>query len=403
MGSTRFRTPHLFSAVIAVGVAATILLVARMVAMHLEQRALAWTASKRFQLKDQGMVFQRTAAHARRVLPLYGSSELVIGVPDRASKFFQNAPTGFQVSPVGTAGTTSLIILQKIAALGSDLRGRRLAISLSPVWFLMPATRADWYEGNFSLLAASELTFGSAVDFKLKRDIASRMLQFPGTVEKRPLLKFALSRLSSGSWYDRLIFCAILPFGKIYTAGWELQDHFASVAHILYVPNAAQARRRQRRDRPISIAKSSEASIWARVKLENAPAKVESTTRGRFDSVFLRRMNAAPEWADLELLLRALAEVHARPLLLSMPMDGRFYDRQGYSRLARERYYEKMRALAQRYDFTLIEFEDHDEDPTFLDAQHTHLTQEGWLFYDRALDDFFHGRVSKELNGCHSL
>ena len=68
---------------------------------------------------------------------------------------------------------------------------------------------------------------------------------------------------------------------------------------------------------------------------------------------------------------------------------------QGYSRLARENYYEKMRALAQRYDFALIEFEDHDEDPTFLDAQHTHLTQEGWLFYDRALDDFFHGRVPR--------
>ena len=395
MGSTRIRIPHLFSAAIAVGVAATILMVARMDAIHLEQRALLWTASRRFQLKDQGMVFQRTAARARRVLPLYGSSELIIAVPDRANKFFQNAPTGFQVSPVGTIGTTSLVILQKIAALGSDLRGRRVAISLSPVWFLMPATKVDWYEGNFSPLAASELTFGSAVDFELKRDIASRMLQFPGTVEKHPLLEFALRRLSSGSWYDRLIFCAILPFGKIYTAGLELQDHFASVAHILYVTNAAHAQQRQRPNRPISIAKSSEPNILTRVKLENAPAKVESTTRGRFDSVFLRRMNAAPEWADLELLLRALAEVHARPLLLSMPMDGRFYDRQGYSRLARENYYEKMRALAQRYDFELIEFEDHDEDPTFLDAQHTHLTQEGWLFYDRALDDFFHGRVPR--------
>ena len=395
MGSARTGTPHLFSAVIAVGIAATILFAGRVAAIHLERRTLAWTAPQQFQLKNQGMVFQRTAVRARRVLPLYGSSELIIGVPDRANKFFQNAPTGFQVSPVGTVGATSLIILQKIAALGSDLRGRRLAVSISPVWFLMPATRADWYEGNFSLLAASELTFGSAVDFKLKRDIASRMLQFPGTLEKSPLLKFALSRLSSGSWYDRLIFCAILPFGKVYTAGLELQDHFAAVAHILYVTNTAQARPRQRPDRPISIAESSEPNIWTRVKLENAPAKVESTARGRLDSVFLSRMNVAPEWADLELLLRALAKVHARPLLLSMPMDGRFYDRQGYSRLARERYYEKMRALAQRYDFTLIEFEGHDEDPTFLDVQHTHLTQEGWLFYDRALDDFFHGRVPR--------
>jgi D-alanine transfer protein len=393
MGPTRTGTPHLLSAVIAVAVAAMILFAGRMVAIRFERRALAWTAPKRFQLKNQGMVFQRTAARARTVLPLYGSSELVIAVPDRANKFFQNAPTGFQVSPVGTVGATSLIILQKIAALGSDLRGRKLAISLSPIWFFMPATKTDWYEGNFSLLAASELTFGGAVDFELKRDIASRMLQFPGPLEKSPLLEFALRRLSTGSWFDRLIFCTILPFGKIYTAGLELQDHFAAVAHILYVTKPALAQQRQRSDRPIPIANVNETNIRAQAKVESAPVKVESMARGRLDPLFLSRMNAAPEWADLELLLRALTKVHARPLLLSMPMDGRFYDQQGYSRLAREKYYEKMRALAQRYNFALIEFEDHDEDPTFLDAQHTHLTQEGWLFYNRALDDFFHGRV----------
>jgi D-alanine transfer protein len=69
------------------------------------------------------------------------------------------------------------------------------------------------------------------------------------------------------------------------------------------------------------------------------------------------------------------------------------YDRVGCSRLVRENYYEKVRALARRYNFALIEFEEHDKDPAFLDALHTHLTQEGWLFFDRALDDFQHGRV----------
>src|SRR5947199_1481264 len=328
MGSTKTGTSHLFSAVIAVAVAATILFAGRLAAIHLERRTLAWTAPQQFQLKNQGMVFQRTAARERRVLPLYGSSELIIGVPDRASKFFQNAPTGFQVSPVGAVGGTSLVILQKIAALGSDLRGRRLAISISPVWFLMPSTRVDWYEGNFSVLAASELTFGSAVDFELKRDIASRMLQFPGTLEKSPLLVFALRRLSSGNWFDRLIFCAILPLGKIYMAGLELQDHFSAVAHILYATKPAPALQRQRPDRTTPVAKASEAKIYAQAKVENAPANGESIAPCRLDSRFRNRMNAAPEWADLELLLGALAKVHARPLLLSMPMDGRFYDQQ---------------------------------------------------------------------------
>ena len=395
MGQARTSIPHLFSAVIAIGVAATILFAGRLAVIHLEQRTVAWTAPQQFLLKNQGMVFQRTAAGARRVLPLYGSSELIIGGPARANKVFENAPTGFQISPVGTVGATSLILLQKIAALGSDLRGRKLAVSLSPVWFLRPETNIDWYKGNFSLLAASELTFGSALDFQLKRDIASRMLQFPSTLERSPLLEFALRRLASGNWFDRLIFCATLPFGKIYTAGLELQDQFSAVAHILYVTKANPPRQRQRKSAPTAVAKASADNLRAPAKLENVAANIESTAPGRLDSWFRNRLNAAPEWTDLELLLRVLNEVHARPLLLSMPMDGRFYDRQGYSRLARENYYKKMRSLARQYNFTLIEFQDHDEDQGFLDAQHTHLTQEGWLFYNRALDDFFHGRVPR--------
>lgn len=393
MGSARTATPHLFSATIAVAVIAATLLVGRMVAIHLERRAIAWTAPQLFQLKNQGIAFQRTAARSPSVLPLYGSSELVVGVPDRANRFFLKAPTGFQVSPVGAVGSTSLILLQKIGALGSDLHGRKVAVSLSPVWFLMPSTRADWYGGNFSLLAASEMTFGSAFDFGLKRDVASRMLQFPGTLQNNSLLRFALRRLSSDSRCDRVMFWAIWPFGKLYTAALELQDHFAATIHILDGPNSAQAGRR-RSILPANIQNLSERHV-SQPKLESPSPKIRSVAPGHFDTPFLNRMNAAPEWVDLELLLRALAKVHARPLLLSMPMDGRFYDQQGYSRFARENYYARMRTLARRYNFSLVEFEDHDEDPAFLDSQHTHLTQEGWVFYNRALDDFFHGRVPR--------
>src|SRR5438552_18956194 len=126
------------------------------------------TEPTQIQHKKQVMFIQRTVAREKSVLPLYGSSELIIGVPNRANKFFQNAPTGFQVSPVGTVGATSLIILQKIAALGSDLRGRRLAVSISPAWFLMPATRVDWYEGNLLFLKASELMYVNTVDVNMK-------------------------------------------------------------------------------------------------------------------------------------------------------------------------------------------------------------------------------------------
>jgi poly-D-alanine transfer protein DltD len=104
---------------------------------------------------------------------------------------------------------------------------------------------------------------------------------------------------------------------------------------------------------------------------------------------------ASTAWIDLELLLRTLASVHASPLFLSIPIAGDLYDRNGVSRSAREDYYLKLRELVQRYHFRLVEFEGHDEDPAFLYRHQSHLTAKGWIYYDRALDDFFHDRVPR--------
>ena len=226
--------PHLFSGLIALCLVVAVLVGAEMVAVHLEQATILSTAPELFSLKNQGLAFQRAAVRAAYVLPLYGSSELTaVRVPERANIFFRTAPTGFQVSPVGAGGTNSLIILQKIAALGSDLCGKKVAISLSPGWLLTPGTWwLEWYKGNFSLMAASEMAFGTALNFELKRDIASRMLNFPSTLKNSPFLEFALKLLASGRWLDRVLFCILWPVGKAQTTILELQDHFAALNYI---------------------------------------------------------------------------------------------------------------------------------------------------------------------------
>jgi D-alanine transfer protein len=76
-------------------------------------------------------------------------------------------------------------------------------------------------------------------------------------------------------------------------------------------------------------------------------------------------MDEASEWGDFELLLRTLTEIHAQPLLMSVPIDGPFYDVAGVSRSARQAYYDQMQALARRYHFVLVNFQEHDEDRCF--------------------------------------
>ncbi len=402
MGSARIRTPHLFSAVIAVGVAATILIAGRTIAVHLEHRTLHAVAPRAFELKNQGLAFQRAAARARDELPIYGSSELLSPVREQAGVFFGSAPTGFQASPVGKAGTTPLIMLQDLAALGPDLHGKKIAISLSAVWFVMPDMTTYSYENNFSLFAASAFLFSSALDFDLKRDIASRLLRFPRALKKSPLLGFALRRLASGGLFDRMVFCALWPLGKVQNAVLDLQDHFAALGYILYEPKSPASLHPQTVDWSGLLAKAS-ATASASEKQKVVFSADNQMAALRSDEWFIKRLNQSNEWTDLELLFRVMTEIHARPLLLSMPMDGQFYDEAGISRSARECYYRKMRALAQQYSFALAEFEQHDEDPIFLTRRAArlkhiaapHLTAKGWMFYDRVLDHFFHGRVPR--------
>jgi len=388
------RIPHLFSALIACALTAAILWAGRVLAVHLEHSTLPAIASEVFPLKNQGLAFQRAAVRAPDVLPIYGSSELIHPIPDRSSAFFRTAPTGFQVSPVGKAGSTSMIILEKLGGLGTDLRGKRVAISLSPSWFFVPVITPYSYEGNFSLLAASEMVFGSALDFELKRDIASRMLQFPHTRATTPLLALALGRLASGTWLDRVVFYALWPMGKTQNTVLDLQDHFEALVHILREAKPARPRHPEMLDWVKLIAEAGENGT-ADAGKEEALGPDEASRSGR-DGAFFARMDAAREWIDFELLLRVLSEIHARPLLLSMPINGSLFDYGDVSRPAHEAYYKKIRALAQRYDFPLIEFEDHDNDPAFFDRHKYHLSAKGWMFYNRALDDFFHGRASED-------
>jgi D-alanine transfer protein len=386
--------PYLFSGLIASGLVAAVLFGAGMVAVHLEHATILSTAPELFAIKNQGLAFQRAAARAPNVLPFYGSSELTaLQVPEKANVFFRTAPTGFQVSPVGAGGMPPLIVLEKVGALGSVLRGKKLAISLSPGLTAHPGRKA--YEGNFSLMAASELVFGTALDFKLKRLIASHMLECPGTLEKSPLLRFALRRLASHRWPDHVVFCALLPIGKVQNAVLALQDHFAALAHILHKFKPAPPQHAEIIDWQELIAKVGVLKTTDEDKTKTPSSLEDQIPPGGRDEAFRTRMDEGQGWIEFELLLRTLASVHARPLLLSMPIAGQFYDQAGISRSARQSYYKRLRALAQQYHFALVEFRGHDEDAAFLYRHQSHLTAKGWIYYDRALDDFFHGHAPR--------
>ncbi len=364
-------------------------------------------------VKNQGTALQQAALDTGCLLPVYGSSELNLlaayNRPFHATNLFHDRPTGFTIFPVGKAGATCLIILQKLAAVGPALQGRKVVVSLSPFWFFERLTAwAHEYAGSFSDLHAGELAFDTGLSLQLRQDAARRMLQFPATLANRPLLRFALEKLADGSPLSLACYDAVRPLGIMHNAIVRYQDHWSVVCYLWKHPRKTSSPTSSRiaptLDWPMLHRQADELyraqsnnnefgldnEKWDR-QLRQETLRLGNT---RLDTAFLGTLQQNQEWVDLELLLRELHELGARPLLLSMPIHGGWYDRCGITYTARRAYYEKLRGMCARYHALVVDFADHDADQSFCNDNLGHLAPSGWVYYDQVFDGFFHDAIA---------
>jgi D-alanine transfer protein len=418
------QTPHLAPAVTALILGVVALEAFGSYARSVESRSIMALAAdeavieregKMAPVKNQGTALQRAALEAKDLLPVYGSSELNLQAdynrPFHATNAFRDRPTGFTIFPVGKAGTTCLIMMQKLAAVGPALRGRKVVVSLSPFWFFERLTaRPDAYAGNFSDLHAGELVFNTRLSLPLRQDAARRMLRFPPTVANRPLLKFALENLADGSTLSLACYEAVFPLGIVHNAIVRYQDHWSVVCYLWKYP--------PKNSSPISTP-GGEVMDWPALHrqadalyrdhsnnnefgLDNEKWDRElrqetlRLTNNRSDEALLRTMEKNQEWVDLELLLRELNELGAQPLLMSMPIHGRWYDHCGITSNARRAYYQKLREFSARYHIPVVDFADHDADRSFCHDTMGHLAPSGLVSYNQVFDEFFHGVAPRQ-------
>ena len=401
-GSPTQRT-HLLASAIASVVTLLALAAGVFYCDDIEQRYVHALAPDLSEVKLQGVVLQKKAFAQPDLLVMYGSSELAKEMPNNASQFFQDYPTGFRVFPVGQPGTTSLSVLEKVAAVGEDIRGKKVAFSISPGWFFTEQFDPKWYEGNFSHLQAFELAFSGDLSRGLKRDIARRMLDYPKTLDNQWLLEFTLERLAGATLVDRALYAAIWPLGQLENAIGRTQDHFEAMLHVLDEDAKLNEPAKQglralkwndlvKRAAQFAVnASSAQAKRNEVTKKKKHYATTHLTTATQTQN-FVKVVGRAKEWTDLELLLRTFSELGAQPLLLSMPVEDIRLEVYGVSPAARTAYLRRMDETAARYDVALLDFREHQKDPSFLVDFLDHLSPQGWLYYNKALDDFYHER-----------
>jgi D-alanine transfer protein len=130
---------------------------------------------------------------------------------------------------------------------------------------------------------------------------------------------------------NRVMYYGTVPLGFLENGILRMQDHCETLFYILKEWRRLQfgMRRSQRTvewDRLI-------ADATAQVRGYNADTRSVGAEKG--PERFVAGEQHAQEWIDFELLLRGLNEFGARPLVLSMPIDGRYLGSRSFVRESR--------------------------------------------------------------------
>ncbi|MCC7119530.1 MAG: hypothetical protein IT310_13480 [Anaerolineales bacterium] len=403
------KAPHLSAVLIAVfgALLATTLFV--IYASRFEQKYIHSVAQLDFHEVLKGQVLQRLAFKQDDLLVMYASSEAVLIPSDyQAYKYFRNYPTDFMVFTVANKGTSMLSMAQDLAALGPDMRGKKFVVSFAPATVTMGpggAMNADNYNPNFSELHALELAFSSQLSWETKGLAATRMLDYPDTLVERPLLKFTLQALSSGSALDKLKYYLAWPLAKLQIAIISVQDHYAVWDFIRH--QSTEKLKVTRAERAIDwnadIAKAEaeqkkrsdgneygvDNDRWKRGEelMENLPPP------GSMDERFKKNVPLALEWRDMDILLRIVKELDGHPLMLGRPMNVKLWEALGYSEETQNLYYQILHQVADPYGYPIVDFHQHGRDQYFSADMASHSSPKGWMYINEILDAFYHNRL----------
>lgn len=405
--STRKRPslPHIIPAQAALSILVGAIICFDRYASAMEDKYIHALAAKELPQGLTGSVLQQAAFRQPDLLTIYGSSEMLSepSASQQPSNLFASFPTGFAIYNISKTGENPLDIAQALAAIGPELRNKKVVISFTPGLFDRLESVDNEYSGNFSRMHAYALVFSPNLSMTLKQRFANRMLDYPGTFRHDMVLTLAVRNLANGGLASRLKYALIYPLGQLEALTIRMQDHFSVWNYIQTHPgiNPVTQYRFQSIDWAAQLAQADaeqqsassnnpfgvENNIW----IKEYHQKVESNAIGSIDQKYLTLIEESKEWGDLELMLDVCREEGAKPLILGRPINGLLSKVAGISPEAQQVYYTKLEEIASNYHYPLADFKDHTNDRFFSIDEASHTSRKGWVLIDQVLDAFYHG------------
>lgn len=339
----------------------------------------------------QGKYVQGKMLENSHYLPMYGSSELARLDQFHPSNYFKENNDGFTPFLIGRGGTESLIHFLNFAEHTDQLKDKKMVFVLSPQWFQPGGADESHFVPNYSTLQGYDLAFNKKIDPKLKKMAIKRLLKYTPVKNDQMLSILYKAEISKNPWKKREA-SVIKPFALAYRNILVKKD--------LYYTLAGGVHRHR------VITSKVKGKSWDQLEKEANQLGAKDTKSNHFyvvNTQYAKIKSRVPElknykkgatyghsieYHDFQLVLDLLKESGAKPLFISVPVNGKWYDYTGFPKEGRTAYYKRIRKQIEANGFQIADFSNHEYDPYFM-KDTIHIGWKGWVYTDRAIQNFY--------------
>ena len=307
---------------------------------------------------------------------------------------FNNGYSDFNMIMMGQGYVQSLPQTVNIGAISEYIENGKVVLVVSPQWFTKTGLISEAYSSRFVEDTFVKFLQNDTLSVETKRRVSDRINELlasdPTTLER--VLKYESIYLDNSlnpfKRAEMLTYSAFRSAKTRFTFASELDDlpeldksNFVRVEDIDFGQLLVEAEKRGR-----EACTNNDYAVEDAYYDRNIGDRYAELKDTNLESTF----SVSPEYDDLRLFLDTCKELGLETMIVSVPVNGKWYDYTGFSNEDRNKYYQNIRDICAEYDVRIADFSDKEyEDYFLLDIMH--LGWKGWVYFDKAVYDFYRG------------
>lgn len=325
-------------------------------------------------------------------IPVLGSSEL--SASDEVAyppSLFQNGNSDFNMIMIGRGTMQSLHHAINLGAYAKNIPSKKVVLILSPQWFTSSHLNSEAYASRFSERMYVEFLKNSDITYEVKKRVTERVqsllesdppqLKRVKTYEKN-YIKHTLNPVSH---IEMAVYDSFMNLKQRFLLYEDIKDReFELMEPIIAEDINFNQLMKEAENAGKEACTNNDLFIYD----EYYDTYVKDSLNQRKDSEVNSSYLDSPEYDDFCLFLEVCKETGIEPLIVSIPVNGRWYDWTGFPKEERAAYYQKIRSICEEYQVQIADFSDKEYEEYFL-KDIMHLGWKGWVYLDEAIYHFY--------------